>query len=46
MGFNSGFKGLKGSYMFRFEKHHPQGAHYLSLAKVTTVKILILFEPC
>ena len=25
---------LKGSYMFRCEKHHPQGAHCLSLAKV------------
>jgi hypothetical protein len=30
---------LKSSYMFRREKHHPQGTHYLSLAKVTTVKI-------
>jgi hypothetical protein len=30
---------LKGSYMFRCEKHHHQGAHYLSLAKVTIVKI-------
>jgi hypothetical protein len=28
---------LKGSYMFRCEKHHPQGAHCLSLAKVTIV---------
>ena len=30
---------LKGSYMFRCEKHHHQGAHYLSLAKDTIVKI-------
>jgi hypothetical protein len=28
---------LKGSYMFRCEEHHPQGAHYLSLAKVIIV---------
>ena len=30
---------LKGCYMFQCEKHHPQGAHYLSLAEVTVVKI-------
>jgi len=30
---------LKGSYMFRCEKHHPQGAHYLGVAKVTIVKM-------
>jgi len=30
---------LKSSYMFRCEKHHHQGAHYLSLAKVTSVKM-------
>jgi hypothetical protein len=30
---------LKGFYMFRREKHHPQGAHYLNLAKVTIVKM-------
>jgi hypothetical protein len=30
---------LKGSYMFRCEKHHPQGAHYLSIAEVTVVKV-------
>jgi hypothetical protein len=30
---------LKGSYMFRCEKDHPQGAHYLILAKVTDVKM-------
>ena len=30
---------LKGSYKFRVEKHHPQGAHYLGLAKVTVVKM-------
>jgi hypothetical protein len=30
---------LKGSYMFLCEKHHPQGAHCLSLAKVTIVKM-------
>jgi hypothetical protein len=30
---------LKGSYMLRCEKHHPQGTHYLSLAKVTVVKM-------
>jgi len=30
---------LKGSYMFRCEKHHPQGVHYLGLAKVTIVKM-------
>jgi len=29
---------LKSFYMFRCEKHHPQGAHNLSLAKVTVVK--------
>ena len=30
---------LKCSYMFWCEKHHPQGAHYLNLAKVTIVKM-------
>jgi hypothetical protein len=30
---------LKSSYMFRCEKRHPQGAHNLSLAKVTVVKM-------
>ena len=30
---------LKGSYMFRCENHHPQGAHYVGLAKVTIVKM-------
>jgi hypothetical protein len=30
---------LKGCYMFRCEKHHPRGAHYLSLAKFTIVKM-------
>jgi len=30
---------LKSSYMFRCEKHHHQGAHYLSIAKVTVVKM-------
>jgi len=30
---------LKSSYMFRSEKHHHQGAHYLSLAKITVVKM-------
>jgi len=30
---------LKGSYMFRCEKRHPQGAHNLGLATVTIVKI-------
>jgi hypothetical protein len=30
---------LKGSYMFRCEKHNLQEAHYLSLAKVTIVKM-------
>ena len=30
---------LKGFYMFRCEKHHPQGADYLRLAKVTIVKM-------
>jgi cobalamin biosynthesis protein CobD/CbiB len=29
---------LKGSYMFRCEKHHPQGANYLSLLKVQLLK--------
>ena len=29
----------KDSYMFRCEKRHPQGAHYLILAKVTVVKM-------
>jgi hypothetical protein len=26
-------------YMFRCEKHHPQGAHYLSILKVTIDKM-------
>jgi hypothetical protein len=30
---------LKGSYMFRYEKRHPQGAHCLSLAEVAIVKM-------
>jgi len=30
---------LKGSYTFRCEKHHHQGAYCLSLAKVTIVKM-------
>jgi len=30
---------LKGSYMFRCDKHHPQGAHHMSLAKVTVVRM-------
>jgi hypothetical protein len=30
---------LKGSSMFRCEKHHHQGPRYLSLAKVTIVKM-------
>jgi len=30
---------LKGSYMFRCEKHHPRGTHYLILSKVTFVKM-------
>jgi hypothetical protein len=30
---------LKGSYLFRCEKHHPQGAHRLGRAKVTVVKM-------
>ena len=30
---------LKGSYMFRCEKHHPQGEHHFSFAKVTIVKM-------
>jgi hypothetical protein len=30
---------LKGSYMFRCEKQRPQGAHYLSRAKGTVVKM-------
>jgi hypothetical protein len=30
---------LKGCYMFRCEKHHPRGAHCLSLAEVTVVKM-------
>jgi len=30
---------LKSFYMFRCKKHHPQRAHYLSLAKVTDVKM-------
>jgi hypothetical protein len=30
---------LKGSYMFRYEKHHTQEAHCLSLAKVAPVRI-------
>jgi hypothetical protein len=30
---------LKSSHMFRYEKHHHQGAHYLSVAKVTIVKM-------
>jgi len=30
---------LKGSDKFRCEKHHHQGTHELSLAKVTIVKI-------
>ena len=30
---------LKGSYMFRCENHHPQGARYVGLAKVTIVKM-------
>jgi hypothetical protein len=31
---------IKGSYMFRCVKHHPQGAQNLSLVKVTIVKII------
>jgi hypothetical protein len=30
---------LQGSHMFRCDKIHPQGAHNLSLAKVTIVKM-------
>jgi len=30
---------LKSSYMFQCKKHHQQRAHYLSLAKVTIVKM-------
>ena len=30
---------LKVSYMFRCEKHHPQGAYSSSLAKVTIIKM-------
>jgi hypothetical protein len=30
---------LKGSFMFRYEKRHPQGAHCLGLAEVTIAKM-------
>jgi hypothetical protein len=30
---------LKGCYIFRREKHRPEGANHLSLAKVTVVKV-------
>jgi hypothetical protein len=30
---------LKSSYMFRCEKHHHQGVHYLRISKVTVLKM-------
>jgi len=39
MGFNSAMKGLKFSYMFRFNNHH-QGATIRTLLKLQSLKII------